>query len=147
MTNAELKKKISEAPEQEWFKTISVTFSFPITQQLSFTGLSTIYEFVSHQVKGWDTFDSLPNELNQSKTFFTNIEDAVINFVNNYSQQRVDNLNAYWQNQVLNRFNGNQRYLPLIIQSLFSRADTGLLKEDSSPTMPNDVISKVMPIK
>jgi hypothetical protein len=25
----------------------------------------------------------------------------------------------------------------LIIQSLFSRADTGLLKEDSSPTMPN----------
>lgn len=29
----------------------------------------------------------------------------------------------------------------LIMQSLFSRADTGLLKEDSSPAMPNDVIS------
>lgn len=27
----------------------------------------------------------------------------------------------------------------LIMQSLFSRADTGLLKEDSSPTMPNDL--------
>lgn len=32
----------------------------------------------------------------------------------------------------------------LIMQSLFSRADTGLLKEDSSPTMPNDFINKIM---
>ena len=32
----------------------------------------------------------------------------------------------------------------LIMQSLFSRSDTGLLKEDSSPTMPNDVVSKLL---
>lgn len=32
----------------------------------------------------------------------------------------------------------------LIIQSLFSRADTGLLREDSSPTMPNDFLGKLM---
>ena len=32
----------------------------------------------------------------------------------------------------------------LIMQSLFSRADTGLLKDDSSPTMPNDIISKLI---
>lgn len=31
----------------------------------------------------------------------------------------------------------------LIMQSLFSRADTGLLKEDSSPTMPNDLAGKM----
>jgi hypothetical protein len=31
----------------------------------------------------------------------------------------------------------------LIMQSLFSRADTGLLKEDSSPTMPNDIAGKL----
>lgn len=31
----------------------------------------------------------------------------------------------------------------LIIQSLFSRAETGLLKEDSSPTMPNDIVGKL----
>ena len=32
----------------------------------------------------------------------------------------------------------------LILQSLFSRADTGLLKDDSSPTMPgiNNIIGK-----
>lgn len=32
----------------------------------------------------------------------------------------------------------------LIMQSLFSRADTGLLKEDSSPTMPNDITGKLL---
>ena len=32
----------------------------------------------------------------------------------------------------------------LIMQSLFSRAETGLLKDDSSPTMPNDAISKII---
>jgi hypothetical protein len=32
----------------------------------------------------------------------------------------------------------------LIMQSLFSRADTGLLKEDSSPTMPNDTITRII---
>ncbi len=31
----------------------------------------------------------------------------------------------------------------LIMQSLFSRADTGLLKDDSGPTMPNDLAGKI----
>lgn len=33
----------------------------------------------------------------------------------------------------------------MILQALFSRTETGLLKEDSSPTLPtNDVINKFM---
>lgn len=32
----------------------------------------------------------------------------------------------------------------LIMQSLFSRADTGLLKDDSSPTMPGDFAGKIL---
>lgn len=32
----------------------------------------------------------------------------------------------------------------LIMQSLFSRSETGLLKEDSSPTMPNDMLAKLI---
>jgi hypothetical protein len=32
----------------------------------------------------------------------------------------------------------------LILQSLFSRVETGLLKDDSSPTMPNDFVSKFL---
>jgi len=32
----------------------------------------------------------------------------------------------------------------LIMQSLFSRADSGLLKDDSSPTMPGNIIDKIV---
>ncbi|WP_417359654.1 DUF6161 domain-containing protein [Galbibacter sp.] len=32
----------------------------------------------------------------------------------------------------------------LIMQALFSRAETGLLKDDSAPTMPNDIVGKFM---
>ncbi|WP_445955458.1 DUF6161 domain-containing protein [Yeosuana sp.] len=32
----------------------------------------------------------------------------------------------------------------IVLQSIFSRADTGLLKEDSSPTMPTSIIEKVV---
>ncbi|WP_410528251.1 hypothetical protein [Sphingobacterium sp. T2] len=30
------------------------------------------------------------------------------------------------------------------MQSLFSRAETGLLKDDSSPTMPSETIGKII---
>jgi hypothetical protein len=32
----------------------------------------------------------------------------------------------------------------LIMQSLFSRAETGLLREDSSPTMPSETLTKLI---
>ena len=114
MTTAEIRKKISDAPEQEWFKTVSVTFHFLHTQQLSFTGLSAIYEFANQQTRGWETFGNLPNELNQSKTYFSNIKNGIINFINNYSHQDSYSLRSYWQNIVSNHFNTstNNRYLP-----------------------------------
>lgn len=39
-------------------------------------------------------------------------------------------------------FNDDDR--KLILQSLFSRAETGLLKDDSGPTMPNDIVGKLL---
>lgn len=38
----------------------------------------------------------------------------------------------------------NEEDRKLILQSLFSRAETGLLKDDSGPTMPNDLIGKLL---
>ena len=32
----------------------------------------------------------------------------------------------------------------LIMQSLFSRTEIGLLKEDATPLMPNDIVGKFM---
>lgn len=113
MTNTELKKKISEATEQEWFKTISITFHFPLTHELTLTGISAIYEYVNQQIDGWDSLGNLPHELNQSKTYFTNIKNGIVNFVNNYYNQNARNLGTYWQSQVANHINTNTHLKPL----------------------------------
>ena len=107
MTNAELKKKIAEAPEQEWFKTISVTFPFSIVQPVSQIGLSAIYEYVNQQIDGWNSYATLPRELLQSKTYFTSIQNAISKFVNNYSQQDANVLKIHWQRDVLIHLNNS----------------------------------------
>lgn len=44
---------------------------------------------------------------------------------------------------LLNESSVDEGEKKLIMQSLFSRADTGLLKGDSSPAMPNDIVGKM----
>jgi len=105
MTNEELKQKISEALEQEWFKTVSVTFSFPIPPHLTFKGVSAIYEYVNQQVDGWSKYDDLPRELGQSNACFVNIKDAIIRLVNSYSQHSEQTLRTFWSNQVAGQIN------------------------------------------
>jgi hypothetical protein len=97
MTNAELKKKISEVPEQEWFKTVSWNFV-----GVSITGLSAIYEYVNQQIDGWERYEKLPNEFVAIKAYFTNIRNSITSFVANISYYQR-NLQQYWQNKVLNQ--------------------------------------------
>lgn len=50
---------------------------------------------------------------------------------------------TYFYLALLKDSNVDDKDRQLIMQSLFSRADTGLLKDDSSPTMPNDIAGKI----
>ncbi len=50
---------------------------------------------------------------------------------------------TYFYLSLLNDSSIEKEERQLIIQSLFSRADTGLLKDDSGPTMPNDIAGKL----
>jgi len=50
---------------------------------------------------------------------------------------------TYFYLALLKDSNVDDKDRQLIMQSLFSRADTGLLKDDSSPTMPNDITGKL----
>lgn len=50
---------------------------------------------------------------------------------------------TYFYLSLLNDSNIEKEDRQLIMQSLFSRADTGLLKDDSGPTMPNDFTGKL----
>lgn len=50
---------------------------------------------------------------------------------------------TYFYLSLLKESNVDKEDRQLIMQSLFSRAETGLLKDDSTPAMPNDMIGKV----
>ncbi|MBD0822660.1 DUF6161 domain-containing protein [Aestuariibaculum marinum] len=50
---------------------------------------------------------------------------------------------TYFYLSLINESDIDDDQRQLIIQSLFSRADSGLLKGDSGPTMPNDIASKI----
>lgn len=51
---------------------------------------------------------------------------------------------TYFYLSLLKDSNVDKEEKQLIMQSLFARAETWLLKEDSSPSMPNDLVSKLL---
>lgn len=111
MTNTELKDKIANASDIEWFKNISESFNFSYVNFIQpIKGVSAIYEFVNQQLTGWTKIeDPLPNELILSKTYFTNIRDRIIQFVNSYLNQSGNYLTNQWQ-QVRIQINNTSQY-------------------------------------
>lgn len=112
MTNSELKRKISESINPEWFRSITENINFHyINYRKEIIGVTAIFEFVNQQIKGWEKFEILPNELNQSLNYFKEIKNGIITFVNACSQNE-SNRNHYWQQYVSSRINNiNQKPL------------------------------------
>jgi hypothetical protein len=98
MTSNELKKKVAKAANLAWHTDVEETFNFPyVNFVLTLKGVSSIYEFVTQQINGWQKIeDPLPDELSLSKTYFENIKNHIINFVDGYSQTSDINLQHYW---------------------------------------------------
>lgn len=109
MTNTEFKKKISESANIEWFKKIEETFDFPYIEVfLPLKGISAIYEFVNQQISGWEKIEGpIPGALQHSQTFFQNVKNHILQFVNSDLNQQGRNLNSHWANtkDVINRIN------------------------------------------
>lgn len=86
MTLTDIRRHVLESTNVEWLNNIEVTFDFHYVED-SFTlkGLSTIYEFITKQVNGWEKLgDSLPSQLLNSKNYFQNIRNQIDHFVANY---------------------------------------------------------------
>ncbi|WP_281636041.1 DUF6161 domain-containing protein [Flavobacterium marginilacus] len=98
MTNKELNQKVAKATDVEWHKNVEETFNFsPIEIVQTIKGVSAIYQYVNQQIKGWEKFgEPLPDEFIASKNYFINIQTQIIQFVNNYSESEVTNLQHYW---------------------------------------------------
>jgi hypothetical protein len=116
MTNAEFKEKVVEAKDAEWFKTISVQFNFPaVNFSQTFTGLTSIYEFVSLQTAGWTEYGNLPSQLSQSRDYFKNINDQLVSFVSSFAQQTSNALNNQFDNIRRNYINRNTQGVHIML--------------------------------
>lgn len=105
MTNSEFKKKILEVNDVEWFKNVEETFSFPyINVSIEQKGITAIYLFLNQQINGWEKIETLPAEFQNSKNYFLNLKQQILNFVNAYSQSEQSTLEANWRG-IKNRIN------------------------------------------
>ncbi|MEM8999875.1 MAG: hypothetical protein AAGB24_06390 [Bacteroidota bacterium] len=82
----------------------------------SLKGLGSIHKFLTKQVAGWEEYTSIPNGLNPSKQHFVNLKIKIENFVNIYDNHNAAQLNNPWR---------------------------AIIKDDSGPTMPNDIAGKI----
>lgn len=98
MTNVELKKIISQSPQADEYNSQEFTFNFPyLSYSKTFIGLSSVYTFVNQQLKGWQSYndEDLPAELNNSITYFNVIKQRIIEYVNSYAHQDLNNIQSY----------------------------------------------------
>lgn len=100
MTTTEIRKKIAESPEKDWFNSVEVTIRYPhIEFEESFKGLSSIHRFLSKQENGWNEYSSIPNVLNSSKHHFTNLKTRIESFLNRYYNHNETQLNNGWRSE------------------------------------------------
>jgi hypothetical protein len=108
MTTKELRVKITEAQLSEWFQTVEVIIKYPhIDYSIKLQGLSSIHSWLSKQVKGWESYELLPEELAQSKRHFINSKKRIENFLySNIDRLNESDLNNNWR-QELNQLRNN----------------------------------------
>lgn len=111
MTTKELRLKITEAKLTEWFQKVEVTIKYPhIDYFIELKGLSAVHSWLSKQIKGWESYESLPEDLAQSKRHFVNLRNRTENFLtSNINRTNESDLTNYWR-QELNLFRNNSNF-------------------------------------
>ena len=102
MTTTELKIKIAESENKDWFKEKSQNFNFPyINFNSDIQNVSAIYEFVNQQINGWQSLEEyLPEELQNSLNYFIGIRNSISGFVENFNRETfLDNLHKKYSKE------------------------------------------------
>lgn len=101
----ELREKILQANQLDWFKDIEAIIVFPSLKiGKNIKGISALYKFISDQADGWNSFENIPNEFQSSKNHFDDLKNRIIQFVNSQiSQANTRDLENYWKHQIGNR--------------------------------------------
>lgn len=110
MTTEELKAKLSEAREPEWFKTISLKLNFKtIKVNVNLEEFSSIYLYFQAQLIGWEKLKpNNPQELNKSYNFFNTAFHLLDNIASNADHLDKNELQNHW-NEVGNAIAGHNQ--------------------------------------
>lgn len=96
MTLNELKEKIVESPNKDWFQSRTLLLNYPqINFELTLKGIVAVYEFVLRQIEGFENLQNLPPEFEVVKNTFINVRDRIISLITN--NPIADNL---WDNNL-----------------------------------------------
>lgn len=113
MTKTEFKKLIAESTSLEWFKTKKFTLTCPNTSfSREFIGIIPLYDFLFSEVKSWDENAlPIPQQLNESKAYFSSIKKKIESFVETYSKQDGNQINNFWSNSQIHTFLNSSNYI------------------------------------
>jgi hypothetical protein len=100
MTTKEFRKRISESKLPNWFNAVSVTINYPhIDFEIELVGLSSIHDFFSKQVEGWQEPSSLTGEFQQSLNHFRQLIQLIEQFLENCVNLEDENsISNQWNN-------------------------------------------------
>ena len=84
MTLKELKNKIAESSNHEWYLNYSIALNYPHHNfNSSLKGVPAIYEFVLKQIEGFQKYTDLPSQFEAIKNRFIQIKDNIVHLLTN----------------------------------------------------------------
>ncbi len=100
MNTKEFRKRIAESKLPEWFNNVSVSINYhQIDFEIELLGLSSIHDFFSKQVTGWQAISPLPGEFQQSLNHFTQQIHQIESFLENSIEIQDENsISNQWHN-------------------------------------------------
>ncbi len=108
MTTEELRIKLQEAKDPNWFNTIQFRFYNSKSEfNLSLLGIVPIYEYVSKQAEGWSSLSQpLSPNFETTKKRTVNLKSQLISFIQNGVNLDQNGLAGQWNNNIINSHNG-----------------------------------------
>jgi hypothetical protein len=106
MTTTEFKEQVAASQNSDSYNKLKESIVFPQISFLeSFTGVTSLYEFINQQCEGWNNLgDKIPGDLVLSRAYFAAYRDRLIQFVTNTLNFGTDQVNSQWRNTT-NQFN------------------------------------------
>ncbi len=116
MTPIEVKDKIANSSMANWCNNISETIDFRyIDLKLTFSTVSSLYEFVDNQIIGWGKMKGkVPDEIYNSVNGFVQLKNYLIRFLNDcvgHNNEEIimgkndESIKAYWRDNIQTRTN------------------------------------------